>query len=240
MTTDSEIVEAMARALRSDLNDCAAVEMATKALAVATPLIEARRDEALLRELLAALGFPTEHGKYIKAWLKSRATERGISLSHPLPSLSDVEPSDLDGLIKQLSDISSYLPSSCGWSVEERAAPHNAITALQQLREERDELSQLLGQTVSEREKYNGAHQRACLEIARLREALAPFAWPPVYIFDNEDAFVPTKRPKDWTGGGYFTTAEFRAARAALSTGGKSPQIELPSYPHGQAPQGKG
>jgi hypothetical protein len=52
-------------------------------------------------------------------------------------------------------------------------------------------------------------------KLAKAVEALRPFAWPPLYVFDKEMAFVPTKMPDDWEGGGYFTTEDFRRARTA-------------------------
>lgn len=54
-------------------------------------------------------------------------------------------------------------------------------------------------------------------EVERLRAAVTPFAWPPLYVFDSETAFVPTRMPEDWIGGGYFTTHDFQRARAALA-----------------------
>lgn len=53
--------------------------------------------------------------------------------------------------------------------------------------------------------------------VAQAVEALRPFAWPPLYVFDKDMAFVPTKMPDDWEGGGYFTTEDFRRARTAAA-----------------------
>jgi len=58
-------------------------------------------------------------------------------------------------------------------------------------------------------------------KLAQAVEALQPFAWPPLYVFDKDQAFVPTTKPDDWEGGGYFTTEDFRRARVAAAFGGK-------------------
>jgi DnaJ-domain-containing protein 1 len=62
-------------------------------------------------------------------------------------------------------------------------------------------------------------------KLAQAVEALRPFAWPPLYVFDKDQAFVPTTMPEDWEGGGYFTTEDFRRARsaAALASGKERP-----------------
>ena len=55
-------------------------------------------------------------------------------------------------------------------------------------------------------------------EAKRLREALRPFANPPLYVFDYADdhQFIPEKMGDGWIGGGWFTTGDFKRARRAL------------------------
>ena len=52
--------------------------------------------------------------------------------------------------------------------------------------------------------------------IAELEAALKPFACPPLYVFDKPMRFVPAPMPKHWEGGGWVSTGDFRAARAAM------------------------
>lgn len=52
-------------------------------------------------------------------------------------------------------------------------------------------------------------------ENARLRDALEPFSSPPAYVFENDAQYVPANMPKDWIGGGWFSTDDFKRARQA-------------------------
>lgn len=52
-------------------------------------------------------------------------------------------------------------------------------------------------------------------ERDRMIEALEPFASPPLYVFDRPLKYVPAPMTEDWIGGGWFSTEDFRRARAA-------------------------
>lgn len=56
-------------------------------------------------------------------------------------------------------------------------------------------------------------------ENRKLRQALQPFASPPLYVFDGfpSDRYVPSPQPEHWIGGGWFTAGEFDRARALLA-----------------------
>lgn len=72
------------------------------------------------------------------------------------------------------------------------------------------------GATVSKKEivRQRDAAMDALLVA---RDALKPFASPPLYVFDSDRLYAPMPCPADWIGGGLVSTAEYRTAPQALS-----------------------
>lgn len=70
--------------------------------------------------------------------------------------------------------------------------------------------------TNREMDELRAKAQHLEAENRRLRRALEPFANPPLYVFDKDQLFVPAPHPRDWIGGGLFSTEDFRRARTAL------------------------
>jgi hypothetical protein len=78
-----------------------------------------------------------------------------------------------------------------------------------------------LGRVTSERDAFWGWTETALYArrapVGEMREALEPFANPPLYVFgDLDKKYVPAPMPADWIGGGWFNGHDFLRARAAL------------------------
>ena len=70
----------------------------------------------------------------------------------------------------------------------------------------------LEGELTSARQSIKDKDKR----IAELEKIIEPFTSPPQYVFEDGGKWVPVSMPKDWIGGGWLSTDDFRAARQSI------------------------